>query len=382
MVKISLIVADYNDEKGLKDCLDSIIRQSLQDIEIICINDKSSNDIFEFINKYAQIDERIISINQEYKTSPAAINYALEIAKGEYLGFVGGNDVLINNDCLKIMYMEGHSNNADVISANIKCLDNSNSENMIHYFDENCIISPDEYGIPLYFNKNIIKTDFIKKYGIEFQDILIGYDSIFLSEILSKIDQIQGVCIDYCDNMVKVQLDSYLKKFDYIYQYKECIDILNQAGLFKTSDKYIESLMLFLEESNKNNDYEVYEIIQDIFSDDDNYFKNHIGQYNAFKASFEIKMIFEINTDEYYYIAKGNINDEKITDDDLVKKINILNSSNSFNEFKIVLLQYELNKYNSIADELAEENKLLTDKINTKNTPSKLHKIKKIFNRG
>ena len=389
MVKISLIVTDYNDEKYLKNCLDSIIKQSLHDMEIICINDESSDNIAEIIKNYAHKDKRIKCINQEYENPTAARNKAIEIAQGEYIGFVDGNDILINKDSLKIMYMEGDSNNADFISANIKFLTQKHTiknthylENNIHNFDENDIISPDEYGMPVYLNKNLIKTEFIKKYRIEFPDILMGNESIFLSEILSKIDKIYGVCINYYGYLPKIQLDTYLKKFDYIYQYKECVDILNQSELFKTSNQYIKNLMLFLNESNKNNDFEVYEIVQDIFGDDESYFENYIKQYRSFKASFTIKMIFEINTDEYYYIAKANIDDDEITDDDLVKKINILTSSNSFNEFKITMLQYELDKYNSIATELKKENKLLTDKLNTTNSPSKLHKIKKLFNRG
>ena len=389
MVKISLIVTDYNDEKHLKNCLDSIIKQSLQDIEIICINNKSSDKIFEIIKNYAHKDKRIKCINQEYESPSAARNKAIEIIKGEYFGFVNGNDILINEDSLKIMYMEGNSNNADFISANIKFLtqkheikNKHNLENNIHNFDENCIISPDEYGMPVYLNKNLIKRDLIKKYEIVFPDILIGNDSVFLSEIFSKIDKIHGVCIDYYGHIPKIQLDTYLKKFDYIYQYKKCVDILNQSELFKSSNQYMDNLMLFLNESNKNNDFEVYEITQTIFGDDESYFENHIAQYRAFIASFTIKMIFEINTDEYYYIAKASINDEKITDDDLVKKINILTSSDTFNEFKITLLQYELDKYDSIANKLKQENKLLTDKLNTTSSPSKIHKIKKLFNRG
>ena len=64
MAKVSVVVPVYNVEKYLTECLDSIINQTLEDIEIICVNDGSTDSSLEILNNYAQKDKRIIVINK------------------------------------------------------------------------------------------------------------------------------------------------------------------------------------------------------------------------------------------------------------------------------------------------------------------------------
>ena len=93
MPKISVIIPVYNVEKYLPKCLDSLINQTLSDIEIICINDCSTDNSLEILEEYASKDERIKIIDlKENQGAAAARNKGLEIAKGEYLGFVDPDD--------------------------------------------------------------------------------------------------------------------------------------------------------------------------------------------------------------------------------------------------------------------------------------------------
>lgn len=110
---ISVIVPIYNAELFLDDCLNSIIKQTINDIEIICINDGSTDNSLLIIEKYAKQDLRIVIINQDNQGVSVARNNGLAIAKGEYITFVDSNDYL-DSDYLEEFFK---FDNADLISS-------------------------------------------------------------------------------------------------------------------------------------------------------------------------------------------------------------------------------------------------------------------------
>ncbi|MDR1983104.1 MAG: glycosyltransferase [Holosporaceae bacterium] len=90
--KVSVIVPIYNVEKFLSRCLESIINQTLENLEIICVDDGSTDNSNNILKELAAKDNRIVVINQENKGVGAARNSAMDIAKGEYIGFVDSDD--------------------------------------------------------------------------------------------------------------------------------------------------------------------------------------------------------------------------------------------------------------------------------------------------
>lgn len=346
MVKISVIIPVYNDEKFLGECLDSVSNQTLDDIEIICINDGSTDSSLEILNEYST-DKRITIITQTNQGSAIARNKGLDIAQGEYIGFLDADDIYINRQSLEIMFDAAKKHDASMISANLKFL--TQERNLIsnphykrgtfHYFREEGIIEPDEYGIPFYFYKNLYKADLIE--DIRFPDLLRGQDPIFLSKVLSKVDEIYGVPIDFYGYMVPLsfdKLDSYTKKYHYICQYRQCIDILDNSELFKTSDRYMHNLMLYL---NGNVDAEVYDIVCEVF--DEKYFEGYKSEYDSFKRSNILNKILEENTEEYFPKAK----------DELGLK------ENSLKEYKIGLFESKMDLMEAEYNELLSENERL-----------------------
>ena len=346
MVKISVIIPVYNDEKHLGECLDSVSNQTLDDIEIICINDGSTDSSLEILNEYST-DKRITIITQTNQGSAIARNKGLDIAQGEYIGFLDADDIYINRQSLEIMFDAAKKHDASMISANLKFL--TPERNLIsnphykrgtfHYFREDGIIEPDEYGIPFYFYKNLYKADLIE--DIRFPDLLRGQDPIFLSKVLSKVDEIYGVPIDFYGYMVPLsfdKLDSYTKKYHYICQYRQCIDILDNSELFKTSDRYMYNLMLYL---NDNVDAEVYDIVCEVF--DEKYFEGYKSEYDSFKRSNLLNKILEENTQEYFLKAK----------DELGLK------EDSLKEYKIGLFESKMDLMEAEYNELLSENERL-----------------------
>lgn len=112
--KVSVIVPVYNVEKYLDQCLDSIVSQTLDDIEIIIVNDGSTDESLKVINKYAERDSRIKVVNQTNGGYAKAVNKGLSIASGEYVAEVDSDDY-INRNMYKKLYEIAKENDIDIV---------------------------------------------------------------------------------------------------------------------------------------------------------------------------------------------------------------------------------------------------------------------------
>ncbi|AWX14693.1 hypothetical protein CEP48_00115 [Mergibacter septicus] len=115
-MKISVIIPVYNTEKYLSKCLDSIINQNFNDIELIIVNDNSPDNSLEIIKNYMMKENRIILINKTKNEGlSAARNSGIEMAKGEYLLHIDSDDYIVNNNYISHMYKLARDNNADIV---------------------------------------------------------------------------------------------------------------------------------------------------------------------------------------------------------------------------------------------------------------------------
>ena len=114
MTLISIIIPIYNLENYLTECLESVINQTYKDIEIICVNDSSTDNSLNILNEYAKKDNRIKIINQEHSGPGAARNTGIKNSKGEYILFVDGDD-WIENNLAELAYNKISKCNADIV---------------------------------------------------------------------------------------------------------------------------------------------------------------------------------------------------------------------------------------------------------------------------
>lgn len=117
MTKISVLVPIFNVEKYLEECLDSIISQTFTDLEIICINDGSTDNSLAIIKRYAKKDPRIVIINKKNSGYGDSMNRGLAKATGEYIGIVESDD-WIEPTMFAELYSSAAENDADVVKAN------------------------------------------------------------------------------------------------------------------------------------------------------------------------------------------------------------------------------------------------------------------------
>lgn len=117
MPKISIIVPIYNTEKYLQRCIDSILNQTFKDFELILVNDGSTDLSGKIIEDYARKDKRIKTLHIENSGQGAARNRGLDIATGDYIGFVDSDD-WIHQDMYQVLYRECRNQNTQICQIN------------------------------------------------------------------------------------------------------------------------------------------------------------------------------------------------------------------------------------------------------------------------
>jgi glycosyltransferase involved in cell wall biosynthesis len=115
--QVSIIVPIYNVEKYLRQCLDSIVGQTLKNIEIILINDGSKDGCLGIMQEYAAKDDRIIIIDKQNEGYGKTMNRGLEKASGEYIGIVESDDY-VELDMFEKLYAIAKQHNVDVVKSN------------------------------------------------------------------------------------------------------------------------------------------------------------------------------------------------------------------------------------------------------------------------
>ncbi len=112
-VRVSVIIPVYNASKYLRICLDTILNQTLSQIEVICVNDGSTDESLQILEEYQKRDKRVVIINQENSGAGAARNNGIAHAKGEYLLFLDADDTFFPELC-NLIYYQSKRNKAQV----------------------------------------------------------------------------------------------------------------------------------------------------------------------------------------------------------------------------------------------------------------------------
>ena len=115
--EISVIIPVYNQELYLEQCLDSVLGQTLRDIEVLCIDDGSLDRSAEILKRYAKQDPRLTVIQQENQGAGTARNCGLRLAKGKYLSFLDSDD-FFEPDMLLKAYQRAEKEKADFVVFN------------------------------------------------------------------------------------------------------------------------------------------------------------------------------------------------------------------------------------------------------------------------
>jgi glycosyltransferase involved in cell wall biosynthesis len=182
MPKISIIIPVYNAQKYLAECLDSALNQTLDDIEIICIDDGSTDSSPEILDSYAAQNPKIIVIHQANAGPGYSRNVGINCANGKYIAFLDSDDVMRKNLCEKTFHIAEECG-ADMVMFNFStqswCQKRTNNKRKTDIIS--CVVKGDLSvlaGQHIIWNR-LWRSDFIKSNGIQFPDLMVGEDTIF-----------------------------------------------------------------------------------------------------------------------------------------------------------------------------------------------------------
>ena len=249
MVKISIIIPVYNVEKYLRQCLDSLIGQTLKNIEIICVNDGSKDNSLEILREYKNKDSRIVIIDQINQGVSVARNNALKIAKGEYIGFVDSDD-WVDADFFEKLYYSAIKNDCDIAVGGIAWNFTSGELDFIDLkFKKSKIFNktPDKYKITrvakaAYIWNKIYKKELFEKLKLEFEPGICYEDMMFSHIILhksKKLVTVPNTFYNYRSNPLSlVHNETHEKKLDFKNEILKTIDYVKKNKIKVNLAKY------------------------------------------------------------------------------------------------------------------------------------------------
>lgn len=251
--KVSIIIPIYNTQDYLRECLDSVCSQTLKELEIICIDDGSTDSSFSILEEYKKRDSRIHTKKQKHSNAGAARNAGMEIAKGDYLYFLDSDDYIEQN-ALETMVGIAKTNDVDIVVCRSKSYDNTNGEvkqieNTIRYFETGALyahvdikendVFGDFMGWPW---DKLFRRDFIIASNLKFQSIESTNDALFTFialAVANKIFIIEDALVYHrIGNLNSIENNSRHKRWQNLFEATRAIEKeLKTRDLFAAYEK-------------------------------------------------------------------------------------------------------------------------------------------------
>ncbi|HEY1835509.1 MAG TPA: glycosyltransferase [Candidatus Saccharimonadales bacterium] len=194
--KVTVIIPIYNAARYLQRCLDSVYEQTYQELDIIAVNDGSSDESLAILRENANQHKDLTIIDQKNHGQGHARNRALKKATGEYILFVDADDY-IDPSTLKILVAEASKTGADAVHCGWKASDDAEQYSPRDIFDTRTLTASqcDEFlRIPNYFSVNsLYRRAFLRQHGIYFGEGYIYEDNEFIVQVATSANKISFV---------------------------------------------------------------------------------------------------------------------------------------------------------------------------------------------
>ena len=248
--KISVIIPVYNTEKYLEKCFDSVLNQTLKDIEIVIVNDGSKDQSQNIIDDYARKDARIKSIIKENGGLSDARNVGLDNATGEYIAFIDSDDY-IDSNMFEMMYLSNQKNNSEIVLCDLVKVDENGNEfrdlPQSPQLPEKIILKDDLtifgemscFACNKLFKKSLFDKHRFRK-GIHFEDIELIPKLVLDSTIISKINEPFYKYFERQDSITKTHT---IKGLDMFLAVNEVRNYFNQSP-YKNNQKELKRFQI------------------------------------------------------------------------------------------------------------------------------------------
>ncbi len=257
MPKVSILVPIFNVEKYLRQCLDSIVAQTMTDIEIICINDGSTDSCPQILDEYAQKDARIKIISKPNSGYGNSMNQGIDAATGEYIGIVESDDYAELN-MFECLYQLAQEHDADLVKSEHIAFNTTRDESrvtadtktehlhrVLNASEEPSLL---ENFIPIW--RSIYRNSFIQANGIRFletpgasyQDTSFGFKTLALAKRIFITNQ---AFLHYRTDNENSSVNSKGKVYMVCTEFDEIAAFLNKHPELKASLGEVRTLNLY-----------------------------------------------------------------------------------------------------------------------------------------
>ena len=242
MPKVSVIIPVYNMEKYLGNALDSVLGQTLKEIEVIVVNDGSVDTSGAIIEKYQKNDKRIVYENFSHNRGvSAARNCALEAATGEFVAFLDPDDLYATDDVLEKLYSLAQKYQTEAAAGNMAVFRKDNFNELTRYgeelwnFSREEVIDYKDYPYTGGYTRFIFKLDVIRKNALKFGNYVVREDPVFFEEFMLKCgrfavmeDVVYAYRIQY-----KTRFPGEKLKYEMIQAYKRQFNLFQERGMVR-----------------------------------------------------------------------------------------------------------------------------------------------------
>lgn len=324
-IKVSIVLPTYNVEKYLCKCVESIINQTLKDIEIIIVNDGSTDKSRKIAEKLSTIDSRIIVINQENLGLSEARNSGLKIARGDYIAFIDSDD-WVEQDMFLKMYKLATVNDCDIVQCNYNITNNNYIKNVNVKIPTNKLLSREEINkyikTPLIEGKlstyawdKLYKVSFLKKNDLYFRNIPRFEDWYFIMAAISKMDKFiitkdnfynyrvneGSLSRRYYENYIDLVVDLHKKKYRYMKQWDMKQDIYIEKSIKNLGDDILNLISYIYNPQYKLSEQKTIKMLENLI--DNEFLKKNFYDYQ-FKLYIKNSQINKIHLNIIFYGLK------------------------------------------------------------------------------
>lgn len=200
-MKISVIIPIYNGEEYLEQCIGSVLNQTIEELEIICVDDGSTDHSAEIICNFAQKDTRIVLLQQDNQGPGSARNAGIQRALGEYIAFLDADDFYLNPDALLQMYSTCKEKNASVCASRKLCMKFVENR-IIELFEDGSqkkVLSYKDYQMDYFYQSYLFQRKMLTENHLYFPDYRRYQDPPFFVRALYCAESfvIADTCL-YC----------------------------------------------------------------------------------------------------------------------------------------------------------------------------------------
>jgi len=330
--KISVVIPVYNTESFLRECLDVVINQTLKEIEIICVDDGSTDSSLSILQEYKQRDNRIIVLTQENKGAGAARNAGLDIAKGEYLSFLDSDD-FFDVKMLEKMYKTSENFQTDFTVCFSRTFNNETKKirdinwpamdiqkDVFCYKDALDVCHAFDFFTGWSWDK-LFRKSFIDEHGLRFQEISHSNDGFFVFYAMyaaKRITILREFMIKHrCNRRESIEMTHDKNPFCFLKMHEAVKEGLERLDVFpEVKERYViwvlkYSLWLLSVIKTFQAFTDIHSMLQnDIFS------KNKIcdlplGFIEGKELYDELKKVMAQSSAEYLFNLRNNAKEER-----------------------------------------------------------------------